>query len=323
LRSSSTRRSRRGRRGPAVVVIGSLNADLVVRLDRFPAPGETVAGTDLAVYPGGKGANQACAAALLGARVAIVGRVGADANGRMLRASLARARADPRRVAIDRAAPTGMALIAIDATGQNEIVVVPGANGRVGPADVRRATRLLAPGVLLLLQLEIPLAAVALAAREARAAGATVILDPAPARTEALDLLPFVDYLTPNETELATLVGRPAAADLASGILQARELLARGARRVVAKLGARGALLVTSEGERHWPAPAVTAVDTTAAGDVWNGAFAAALAGGSDEGEAGRFATEAASRSVTRPGAQPSMPTRADLRSWRLNPLRR
>jgi ribokinase len=294
----------------AIVVVGSLNADLVARVPRFPAPGETVPGTDFAIYPGGKGANQACAAGRLGGRVHMVGRVGEDANGRLLTQSLSEAGVDTAAVIPDATVPTGTALITIDDSGQNEIVVVPGANGAVTPEDVERQKSLFESACYVLLQLEIPHEAVEAAARLGRETGAQVILDPAPARAEAWSLLPLVDYVTPNETELDYLVnlGHAPAADP-----PARRLLLGGARNVVSKLGAEGARLLNEDGEISWTGHAVEAVDTTAAGDVWNGAFAAALASGMELEAAGGFANEAAALSVTRPGAQPSMPTRAEL----------
>lgn len=300
-----------------VVVVGSLNADLVVRVDKFPAAGETVSGTDFAVHPGGKGANQACAAARLGARVFMVGRLGRDGNARLLRESLEAAGVDLSHVREDPSVPTGTALIEIDAAGQNRIVVVPGANGKVEPADVDGAADLVGPGTILLVQLEIPLPAVARALSLGRERRAQIILDPAPARPETAALVRLAHILTPNETELGALVGEGPATDRDGARKQARALLARGAQAVVAKRGAEGAFLVRQDEEHHWPAPRVKIVDTTAAGDAWNGAFAAALAEGRSEDNAGRFATDAAALSVTRAGAQPGMPTRAELLVWR------
>lgn len=300
-----------------VVVVGSLNADLVVRLARFPAAGETVPGTDFAIHPGGKGANQACAAARLGAPVFMVGRVGRDPSGRLLRESLEAAGVDCTHLLEDATAPTGTALIEIDATGQNRIVVVPGANGQVLPSDVEDAASLFDRDTILLLQLEIPLPSSTRAVSLARERGGRVIFDPAPARAEAKHLLPLVDFVTPNEIELATLAGGTPPASLEEARLQAHSLLDRGSQAVVAKLGARGALLLRKSGESFFSAPSVDVLDTTAAGDVWNGAFAAALAEGQSEDEAGRFATDAAAFSVTRRGAQPSMPTRGELGAWR------
>ena len=305
-----------------IVVFGSLNADVVVRLPRFPAPGETVTGTDLAVFPGGKGANQACAAGRLGGRVYMVGRVGADGSGQLLRSSLDKAGVDTSAVLADLSVPTGTAFIAIDATGQNEIVIVAGANGRVGADDVERSRSLIEGAAFLLLQLEVPLAAVEGAARVARAAGRTVILDPAPAQAAALSLLPLVDYVTPNESELLGLCGeRVRGIDVEEAAALGRRLIERGARRVVAKLGPLGTMLVTKDVVRRWSGLAVRAVDTTAAGDVWAGAFATALSEGAREDKAGAFANVAAGISVTRAGAQPSMPDRAEVEArvgWRL-----
>jgi ribokinase len=293
------------------VVVGSLNADLVARVARLPAAGETVAGRELAVFPGGKGANQAVAAARLGAPVRMVGRVGDDENGRRLRQSLDAAGVDTGGVCVDAGAPTGAALIATDDAGRNQIVVVQGANGRVSPADVERERQAFAGAGFVLVQLEIPLDAVAAALRLGRAAGALAILDPAPAGPEARGLLGSADYVTPNESELAALAETAGSGESEQAL--AGRLVELGARRVVAKLGARGALLVTRGGVRRWPAFAVAAVDTTAAGDAWNGAFAAALGAGADEDAAGRFACAAAALSVTRAGAQPSLPRRAEV----------
>ena len=297
-----------------IVVVGSLNVDLVVRVPRFPAPGETVVGTGFAVFPGGKGANQAVAAARLGGDVHMVGRVGDDDNGRLLLASLASAGVDAGGVRVDADATTGTAVITIDGAGQNTIAIVAGANGRLRPGDVEAQRSLLEAAVVLLLQLEVALDVVEAAARLGRGAGATVILDPAPARSEVLPLLGRADVVTPNETELACLAGAPSApgsVEEAAGL--ARVLLDRGAKSVIAKLGALGALEVTAAGRRFWPAHTVDAMDTTAAGDVWNGAFAVALAEGRSVDDAGAFASAAAAISVTRPGAQPSMPTRAEV----------
>jgi ribokinase len=294
-----------------IAVVGSLNADLVVRVPSFPAPGETLTGSGFAVFPGGKGANQACAAGRLGARVEMVGRVGDDGHGRLLERSLVAAGVGTAGILRDASAATGIALITLDASGQNQIVVVPGANARLSPADVEAAAARIGSAGFVLLQLEVPLETVAAAARLARRAGAVVILDPAPARPEARSLLHLADYVTPNETELRCLAGDEGS-DAPPPQL-ARELLASGARHVVTKLGAHGARLVGGEAERVWPGIPVTAVDTTAAGDVWNGAFATALAAGEDPDRAGRFANAAAALSVTRPGAQPGMPGRSEV----------
>jgi ribokinase len=294
--------------GNRIVVVGSLNADLVVRLERVPGPGETVTGSDFAVIPGGKGANQACAAARLGGDVVMVGRVGADAHGERLRSSLSAAGVDVSQLQADAAAPTGLALIAVDRSGENQIVIVPGANGAFTPAELERSRAAVTAAGVLLLQLEVPLDTVEAAARMARRVGARVILDPAPAAPLPPGLLREVDYLTPNETELGALVQEAPAGRESEAVRQARELVARGARNVVVKRGDQGALLVGAVGEASWPAFPVQAVDATAAGDAWNGAFAFALARGSAPVDAGRLATAAAAVSVTRRGAQPSLP---------------
>jgi ribokinase len=282
---------------------------------RFPVAGETISGEGFVLLPGGKGANQACAAARLGGVVAMVGQVGRDDQGGMLRESLRRAGVDVRLVDQDEQAATGVAIISIDATGENLIILAAGANGTFTPERLARALPLIRSASVLLLQLETPLDTVMRAATEARAAGVTVVLDPAPARDVPDQLLRLATYVTPNEGELARLVGAPVADEPSMADIdgQAARLIARGSTRVLAKLGARGARLITADGATEWPARHVTPVDTTAAGDAFNGAFAVALAEGADLDRAVRFATTAAAISVTRHGAQPSMPTRAEV----------
>ena len=292
-----------------IFVVGSLNADLVTRLERFPAPGETVTALDLAVHAGGKGANQAYAAARLGGRVALLGCIGRDANGELLMQSLRSVGVDVSPVVRDDEAPTGLALIALDASGENQIVVVPGANARLTPELVQAHAARIAAAAVVLLQLEVPLDAVLAAARIARNGGATVILDPAPARPLPAPLLECVDFLTPNQRELQTLTGR-AAGEPAE---QAARSLADGRRRVIVKMGEAGALLVEADRQSSWPALRVDAVDATGAGDAFNAALAVALAEGRPLPEAGRLATAAGALCVTRAGAQPSMPTRPEV----------
>ncbi len=298
-----------------IAVVGSLNVDFVLTVWRFPAPGETLVGSDFATFPGGKGANQAYAAARLGAAVSMIGQVGDDAHGPWLRQHLAAAGADVAHVRSDAAVSTGVAVITIDGAGQNQIVIVPGANGTFTAERLEASAAGLESAAFVLLQLEIPLPTVTAAARRAREAGAIVILDPAPAQELPGELLRWVDYLTPNETELTALTrGQPAAVlDRAEAAQRARQLRDLGARNVIVKMGAKGALLLSEAGAHFWPAIPVQAVDTTAAGDAFNGALAAALAEGRSILEAGRWATAAAACSVTRRGAQPSMPTRAEV----------
>jgi ribokinase len=298
----------------SIVVVGSLNADLVVGVSRFPAPGETLSGSRFDVFPGGKGGNQAAAAARLGGRVAMAGQVGADSQGEWLRQSLAGTGADVTMVSTDESVSSGVALITTNAEGQNTIVVVAGANGTFAPARLGPAIMRLRAAQVVMLQLEIPIETVERAAAEARSAGALVLLDPAPARAVPDQLLALASVVTPNETELAVLAGRPATTLTDEEVeTLARSLLSRGTAHVVVKLGARGARLVTADGSRHYAAPRVSAVDSTAAGDAFNGALAVLLAEGRRLEDAIPFACAAGAQSVTRPGAQPSMPTRVEV----------
>lgn len=311
-----------------IVVVGSLNLDLVCSgLARFPAPGETLTGGRFATFPGGKGANQAFAAARLGAVVSMVGAVGDDRDGDYLRENLSRVGVDVDHVARCAEASSGVAVILVTEAGQNEIVLAPGANGAFAPSQIEASAGRIDDAKIVMLQLEIPLETVLAAAERARDAGARVILDPAPARPLPEALLGCVDYLTPNETELCALTGGGSLADeagedeealMAAASRRARALLGPGrAKRVLVKLGAHGALLVTGEGEKRFAPVKVTAVDTTAAGDAFNAAFAVALLEGQSEDEAGAFACAAAAVSVTRAGAQPSMPTRGEVEAVR------
>jgi ribokinase len=309
--------------GRRITVVGSLNVDLVVRAPRAPGAGETVAGTSFARHAGGKGANQAAAAARLlstATTTALIGRVGTDAEGDFLLATLERLGVDTSGVGRTADVGTGIAAITVseqgESRGENRIVLVPGANQTLSPGILGQHHDVLAAAHVLLLQLEIPLPTVQTAARMGREKHATIILDPAPARPLPPGLLRLCDYLTPNEGELAILLHRPASThpasidELTAG---AQQLLAQGARNVVVKLGDRGALLVTPAEAHHLPAFPVTAVDTTGAGDAWNGAFAVALCEGLAPPAAARFACAAAALSVTRPGAIASLPARAEV----------
>jgi ribokinase len=299
----------------SIVVVGSLNVDYVVRVPRFPQPGETITGARFETFGGGKGANQACAAARLGAHVALIGQVGHDSQGDWVLGQLDAAGVDTAGVGRDPAETTGIALITVTADGQNSIVIVPGANGTFGCEGLERQRAAIEGARCVLLQLEIPDSVVLEAARIAKAAGACVLLDPAPAKPVSEDLLALCDYVTPNETELAALAGEPQAPALTRmGARRLADLVRRrGVARVLVKMGSAGALLVGESGDRFWAAPRVAAVDTTAAGDCFSGAFAVAVSEGRAEADAGRFATFAASLSVTRPGAQPSMPLRSEV----------
>ncbi|AXF14515.1 ribokinase [Paraburkholderia caledonica] len=296
-----------------VAVVGSLNMDLVARAPRLPHPGETLAGRTFAQVAGGKGGNQAVAAARLGAQVSMLGCVGADANGAQLRAGLEAEGIDCVAVETGREA-TGVALIIVDDASQNAIVIVAGSNGEVTPDTIARHEAVLAAADVVICQLETPLDTVQAALTTARRLGKTVILNPAPATGPLpAEWLPLIDYLIPNELEAATLtglpVGSPEEAATAAAVLRAA-----GARNVLVTLGPRG-VQAALEGAAPalYDAPKVKAVDTTAAGDTFIGGFAAQLAQGASVDAAIRFAQRAAALSVTRAGAQPSIPTRAEV----------
>lgn len=300
-----------------IVVVGSLNADFVINVEKFPTLGQTVTGRSFQIFPGGKGANQAYAAAKLGGRVSMVGQVGNDAHANCLRDNLISVGVDVSHVERDSQISSGIASILIDQNGGNQIVVVPGANGKLTPDRLQRSRDLIASARVVLLQLEIPIETVEATARIAKDAGAIVILDPAPARELSDAVLKCVDYTTPNETELTELAGLSNCELTKSKASELAHLLrVRGANKIIVKMGARGAMLVGDGLEHFWPAMSVKAVDTTAAGDAFNAAFAVALAEGKSEIEAGQFATIAAACSVTRPGAQTSMPTRTEVEDF-------
>ena len=299
---------------PEIVVIGSLNADLVQRVDRLPKLGETVVGGSLETFSGGKGANQAHAAGRMGASVHMIGQVGSDGLASLLLESLQAAGVATGLVG-ESDSPTGTAIILVLPDGENVIVISPGANATVTPEVAAERLRVVREGGYLLSQLEIPVESVKKALAVARARGATTILDPAPARPLPPEMLANVDFLTPNETETVTLLGEGGFAmdDDADIELAARKLLALGPKAVVLKLGARGCLIATERDSFRVPGFRVTARDTTAAGDVFNAAFATALAEGQAVPSAARFANAAAALSVTRPGAQNSVPSRHEV----------
>jgi len=299
-----------------VVVIGSLNMDLVTRAPRLPKGGETLIGHSFATVSGGKGANQAVAAARLGAQVAMVGCVGNDDYGVQLRDALLAEQIDCQAVSTV-ADSSGVALIVVDDNSQNAIVIVAGANGAMTPAVIDRFDAVLQAADVIICQLEIPDATVGHALKRARELGKTVILNPAPAsRPLPADWFTAIDYLIPNESEAAALSGLPVdsleAAESAAG-----QLIAMGAGKVIITLGAQGSLFANGKGFEHFPAPKVNAVDTTAAGDTFVGGFAAALASGKSEAEAIRYGQVAAALSVTRAGAQPSIPTMSDVQAFK------
>ncbi|QKW48780.1 ribokinase [Streptomyces buecherae] len=297
--------------GHDLVVVGSANADLVIGVRRRPAAGETVLGSDLATYPGGKGGNQAVAAARLGARTALLARVGDDAHGRLLLDTQRAAGVDTRPVLVG-GAPTGVALITVDPSGDNSIVVSPGANARLTSADIEAAAPLLAAARVVSLQLEIPLETVAAAVR-AVGPDTRVVLNPSPPAPLPPDVLAACDPLVVNEHEARSLLdGDPAEAgdDPAAW---AAALLGRGSRSVVITLGPAGALAADRRGQTRVPGVPVEAVDTTGAGDAFTGALAWRLGTGDDLATAVRYAVRVGAAAVTRPGAQQSYPTAAEV----------
>ena len=277
-----------------VVVVGSLNLDLVVSAERIPSPGETVTGTGYYEYPGGKGLNQAVAAARAGARVAMVGAVGDDGAGETLRAVLTDDGIDASGVATVGGVPTGRASITVDVEAENSIVVVPGTNGHVSPAVVLPSAR------VLLLQLEIPLPSVVSVARRAADDGVLVVLNPAPAVDLPADLLAACSVVVPNEHEVELIGGVDAVVE-------------QGVRTVIVTRGAEGVSIHSSEGRLDQPAFPVDPVDTTGAGDAFCGALGARLAAGDDVAAAVAFAAAAGALATTRHGAVPSLPRRSDI----------
>lgn len=296
-----------------VVVVGSLNMDLVARARRLPRAGETLAGESFFTAPGGKGANQAVAVARLGASVAMVGNVGDDAYGQQLRQALTVEGIDCQGVSTCAGVSSGVALIVVDASSQNAIVIIPGGNGLLGPESVRRFDTLLQQAEVIICQLEVPSATVAWTLARGRELGKTVILNPAPAAGPLpAEWFAHIDYLIPNESEAEALSGLQVT-DQDSARRAAERLRQLGAGKVIVTLGAQGALLVDAQGCRHFPVAKVDAVDTTAAGDTFVGGFAAGLARGLGEDQAVRQGQQAAALSVTRVGAQPSIPYLKEL----------
>lgn len=302
---------------PALVVAGSLNMDFVVSVDHLPAPGETVLGRNFQMVPGGKGANQAAAAAKTGAgavTVRMAGRVGYDVFGDHLKASLAAAGVDVSAVWATKSQPTGVALIWVDQNGQNSIVVASGANYAFAAKEVEGLRATFRGASVALFQLETPLDTVEAALALARQEGVRTVLDPAPARALSRRLLEQVDILTPNESEACILLGRPASRIRLEDCAElAHALLATGPRAVILKLGELGCYYSDGSQEILSPGFPVEAVDTTAAGDTFNGALAVAIAEGRSIEHALRYANAAAALSVTRMGAQTSIPIRSEV----------
>jgi ribokinase len=297
---------------PKVIVIGSANLDFTVTVDRLPAPGETVLGREFHQSYGGKGANQAVAARKAGADVVFLTKIGMDPNGKMIEKHLVASGLPPTGILRDPKTPTGVALIMVDRTGANQIAVAAGSNQMLTAEEVQRASSLMAGARVLLAQLEIPVAAVIEAFTLARKNRVLTILNPAPAHPLPTELLKLVDILTPNEGEARHLGGQDDPAEAA------RVLVKRGARSVIVTRGADGALLMEgAAGPRLFPAFPVDTVDSTGAGDAFNGALACALASGDQIEKAITFANAAGALATTKRGAQESLPSRREIEQLR------
>ncbi len=294
----------------SIIVFGSINIDLVATTPRLPVAGETLLGEDFFKVSGGKGANQAVALAKLGIPTQIVGRVGADDFGTELVNNLQASGVQTDNIFVDETVSSGVAIITVSHTGENQIVVIPGANGRVNQEDVERLSHFLPQATALLLQLEIPINAVVAATKVAQRANIKVIFDPAPAQCNLPDeLYPLVDIITPNEVEAAQLVGFPVNGE-EQAAKAAAVLLQRGVKCAIVKLGAKGVFCATAEDKFFVPAFSVHAVDTVAAGDAFNGGLAAALFEGLSLHQAVVWGAAAGALTATKPGAQTSLPDR-------------
>ncbi|MCR4424699.1 MAG: ribokinase [Firmicutes bacterium] len=304
-----------------IVVVGSLNMDLTVKVKCLPSRFETVMGRDFQTTPGGKGANQAVAAARLGASVAMIGRVGEDAYGANLLANLANSGVDVSGVVADPEAPTGIALITVDDAGANTIVVVPGANSKCSPRDVEARSGSIGHAKAVVAQLEVETDTVVAAFRAARAEGVATVLNPAPAPHSPLPraLLEHADFIIPNEVEAGALSGmRVSCPDEA--LEAARVLHTLGPERVIITLGSQGSVFAGPEGEIRMPAYRVNAIDSTAAGDAFIGAFTVALIDGMSIRDCLAFGSAAGALAASKPGAQASLPCLADVAALSRNP---
>jgi len=300
---------------PRIVVVGSSNTDMIIRLDHIPQPGETILGGQFLTAAGGKGANQAVGAARAGGAVTFVARVGRDIFGDQAIQGFKRDGIRVETVFRDPQLPSGVALIFVAKDGENSIAVASGANGALRPGDVRKARAAFRGARMLLMQLEIPLETVTAAASMAAMEGVPVILNPAPARALPDRLLRHISLLTPNESEAEMLSGIKVT-NTAAAARAARKLRQRGVETVILTLGGRGAFVSSPEGETLVPGFRVKTVDTTAAGDIFNGALAVGLGEGKPLLEAVRFANAAAALSVSRMGAQPSAPRRSEIEAF-------
>lgn len=299
----------------SIIVFGSINMDLVTKTPRLPIAGETIKGHEFFTAGGGKGANQAVAVAKLGIPTQLVGRLGDDDFGRQLLRHLQSAGVQTEGVLVDETTSSGVAVITVDDAGENHIIIIAGANGRLNETDVERLRSRLSGAAALLMQLEVPMPTVQLAAQAAHSAGVPVILDPAPAQDIPRELYPLIDIMTPNQLEASQLVGFPVDGQEAAAKASA-ELQQRGVSTVMVKLGDRGVFCATTEETFFVPAFSVQAVDTVAAGDAFNGALAVALAQGRPLREAVVWGAAAGALSATKAGAQPSLPDRKTFEAF-------
>jgi ribokinase len=304
-----------GQNEPKIVVVGSSNMDLVVKSPRIPAKGETILGGDFIMTPGGKGANQAVAVAKLGAEVYFVAKLGDDIFGRQSLSNFQKVGIHTDYVEQTKQAPSGVALITVDDAGDNVIVVAPGANLKLSPEDVKKVQPVIASSGAVAAQLEVPLETVEFAVRLANDASVPFILDPAPAQKLSDEFLRMVDVLTPNETEAGILTGMNVT-DEDSALAAAKELLQRGVKAVILTMGAKGYLLATKGAAEFVPSVKVDAVDATAAGDAFTGSLAVGLAQGKTLKDAALFANHVAALSVTKMGAQSSMPDAVQVENF-------
>jgi len=295
-----------------IAVIGSSNTDMVIKTTKLPAPGETIMGGDFFMNPGGKGANQAVAAARLGGKVSLIAKTGDDLFGKQARLIFESDQINTGFLVTDPNHPSGVALITVDGHGENCIVVAPGSNSYLNNSDIDLAREEILQSNLILMQLEVPVETVEYAANIAYQAGIKVILNPAPAAKISDDLLSKLYMITPNETEAELISGIPVQ-DVDSAILAAQNLYNRGVKVVIITLGSKGALIYTGDKGTLVPSPKLEAIDTTAAGDVFNGAIAVAISEGLTLEKAVEFACKAAAISVTRMGAQASAPYRKEV----------
>jgi ribokinase len=302
----------------SILIVGSSNVDMVVRTARFPKPGETLLGGDFLMNAGGKGANQAVAAARLGGNVTFICKLGKDVFGSQSSKLFEAEGINTSHILLDDEKPSGVALITVDDAGENNIVVAPGANARLSPEDLDKLSPVIDQAGFILMQLEIPLETVIFVAKRAFASGAKVILNPAPACTLPDELYGYLSIITPNEKEASLLTGIEVT-DIASAKRAAKALQAKGVQQVIITMGEQGALILDGDEFTSVAAPVVEAIDTTAAGDVFNGALIVALSEGADIIKAASFACQASAISVTRFGAQVSIPLRKEIKDYTSN----